>query len=245
MLTRLQVVDQLPGQVFRCIEAQPKRIGDGRDQLVRRERGFKGGKQRAGCKTGRCGAGHGQREAGFTHATRPDEREQPAMRVGKQGSDRLQLAAAAEKGRGLCGQGSHQGIFTEEQVSAIIARSGEAQAFRENRSAERALAFAASVARSLGGAAVCSDFEQAARHDRNGVDCGFEGGLVGLRGLVHAADFADVLKGRGADLVLTGRRLEVVERANVAAHELTPLRPSRQRRRRRSAARGFPVSSPQ
>ncbi len=45
-----------------------------------------------------------------------------------------------------------------------------------------------------------------------------EGLLIGLRGLRRARDLADVLQGRGVDLVVRRRRLEVVERVDVPAH---------------------------
>jgi hypothetical protein len=48
-----------------------------------------------------------------------------------------------------------------------------------------------------------------------------EGGLVGLRRLDRAAHLADVLQGGGGHLVRGGRRLEVVEGADVAAHAST------------------------
>ena len=61
---------------------------------------------------------------------------------------------------------------------------------------------------------------------------------VRLRRLREAADLADVLERRGADLVLSRRRLEVVERSDVAAHasRLAPGRPRSPRRRRTARA---------
>ena len=55
---------------------------------------------------------------------------------------------------------------------------------------------------------------------RDLVDRAVERLLVGLRRLREAADLADVLQRGGADLVLGRRRLEVVERADVAAHAI-------------------------
>src|SRR6478735_3142063 len=45
-----------------------------------------------------------------------------------------------------------------------------------------------------------------------------EGGLVGRGRPGGPADLADVLQRRGRDLVAGGRRLEVVQRSDVAAH---------------------------
>src|SRR2546426_963208 len=53
---------------------------------------------------------------------------------------------------------------------------------------------------------------------RHLVDGGLERRNVRCRRLCQAAHLADVLEGRGADLLPRGRRLEVVEDANVPAH---------------------------
>src|SRR5947209_20361446 len=57
-------------------------------------------------------------------------------------------------------------------------------------------------------------------HRRGGdsVNSAVERCLVRARGLGEAADLADVLERRGADLVLAGRWIEVVEGADVSAH---------------------------
>src|SRR5882757_5087236 len=49
-----------------------------------------------------------------------------------------------------------------------------------------------------------------------------ERGLIGLRRLVEAGQFADELQRRGVNLVLRGRRLEVEQRLDVVAHEDLP-----------------------
>ena len=70
-----------------------------------------------------------------------------------------------------------------------------------------------------------------------------EGGLVGLRGLGRAADLADVLQRGGGHLVIGRGRLEVVERADVAAHASSVRRghravaSGRRKHRSRSVAR--------
>src|ERR671914_3018285 len=60
--------------------------------------------------------------------------------------------------------------------------------------------------------------EQLHRHRGDVVDRTLERLGVGARGLVEAADLADVLERRGADLFLGRLRLEVVERSDVPAH---------------------------
>src|SRR5918992_364401 len=60
--------------------------------------------------------------------------------------------------------------------------------------------------------------EQLGRGRRDGVHGALEGLGVGPRGLRGAADLADVLQRGVAYLLLGGRRLEVVERADVATH---------------------------
>src|SRR5918992_648647 len=60
--------------------------------------------------------------------------------------------------------------------------------------------------------------EQLRRGRRDGVHGALEGLGVGPRGLRVAADFADVLQRGVANLLLGGRRLEVVERADIATH---------------------------
>jgi hypothetical protein len=56
------------------------------------------------------------------------------------------------------------------------------------------------------------------RRSADVVHGGIEHGAIALGGLLQTADFADVLKCRGADLIRSRRWLEVVEDANVAAH---------------------------
>src|SRR4029453_1250719 len=60
--------------------------------------------------------------------------------------------------------------------------------------------------------------EQASGDPGDVVDGALEGLGVRLRRLRGPADLADVLKRRRSDLVLSRRRLEVVERSDVAAH---------------------------
>src|SRR3954447_13951233 len=60
--------------------------------------------------------------------------------------------------------------------------------------------------------------EQPARGLGDLLDGAREGCFVGLRRLRRAADLADVLERCVPDLGLAGRRLEVVQRADVAAH---------------------------
>src|SRR5262245_31690571 len=67
--------------------------------------------------------------------------------------------------------------------------------------------------------------DQPACRLRDLVDGTIKGGRVGLRGLGEAAQLAHELQRRGADLVLGRGRLEVEQRANVAAHGRTPWRP--------------------
>jgi hypothetical protein len=50
------------------------------------------------------------------------------------------------------------------------------------------------------------------------VDGMREGGLIGFGGMGEAAEFANELDGRSANLVLRGRRGKVMERLDVAAH---------------------------
>src|SRR6185369_15415199 len=63
--------------------------------------------------------------------------------------------------------------------------------------------------------------EQVHRRVRDRIDRAVERLLVGLRRLVEAADLADVLERGGLDLFGRGGGLEVVERADVAAHALS------------------------
>src|SRR3954447_3182992 len=66
--------------------------------------------------------------------------------------------------------------------------------------------------------------EQARRRGCDLVDRARERSLVRLRRLREAADLAHVLDGCGAHLVVGGRRLEVVQRVDVAAHAVSPVR---------------------
>jgi hypothetical protein len=50
--------------------------------------------------------------------------------------------------------------------------------------------------------------------------------LVRARGTIHAAEFPDELQRRGADLVVSGWRLEIGERLDVSAHITLGFRPS-------------------
>jgi hypothetical protein len=62
------------------------------------------------------------------------------------------------------------------------------------------------------------------RRGRDGLHGGIEGGLVGLRGFVEAADLAHVLQRSRADFIRAGGRLEMVEGLDVAAHGRLLLR---------------------
>src|SRR6185436_5515597 len=64
--------------------------------------------------------------------------------------------------------------------------------------------------------------DQLTRRFGHGVDGAVEGLLVGLRRAVEAAELAHELQRRGANLLVGRRRLEVVEVADVAAHETPP-----------------------
>lgn len=50
------------------------------------------------------------------------------------------------------------------------------------------------------------------------VNGGVEGGFVGFGWMVHASDFADELKGSGADFFGSDRGIKIEERFDVAAH---------------------------
>src|SRR3954451_1718232 len=65
--------------------------------------------------------------------------------------------------------------------------------------------------------------EQVLRHVRDLFDRAVEGLLVGRRRLREAADLAGVLERGGAGLFGRRRRLEVVERSDVAAHASSVL----------------------
>src|SRR5262249_41189676 len=60
--------------------------------------------------------------------------------------------------------------------------------------------------------------EQLRRRRGDGVERPLKRLPVGLRRLVEAADLADVLERRGADLLVGGGGIEVVERSDVSAH---------------------------
>src|SRR6187401_1434023 len=64
--------------------------------------------------------------------------------------------------------------------------------------------------------------DQLTRRFGHGIDGAVEGLLVGLRRAVEAAQLAHELQRRGTNLLVRRRRLEVVEVANVAAHEMSP-----------------------
>src|SRR4051812_14770522 len=70
----------------------------------------------------------------------------------------------------------------------------------------------------LGGRRGDEPVEQAAGRRGDLLHGVVERGGVGLRGAGGAADLADVLERGLVDLVLVGRRLEVVQGADVAAH---------------------------
>src|ERR1700730_3380207 len=55
---------------------------------------------------------------------------------------------------------------------------------------------------------------------RHLVDRAIEGEVVGLRGLVKAAEFANELQRRRADLFFRCRRFEVVQHLNVSTHSI-------------------------
>jgi hypothetical protein len=64
--------------------------------------------------------------------------------------------------------------------------------------------------------------------------------VVGMRRALGAADLADVLECRGADLIVTRRWLKVVERSDVSAH--APIvAGSRSTSRRRTIPKSFPA----
>ena len=92
------------------------------------------------------------------------------------------------------------------------------QAQAANRLAARARAFAASTSRSFGGAAATRSSRQVRRDVRDLVDRAVEHLGVRARGLRRAAHLADVLERRRADLVRGRRRIEVVQRSDVATH---------------------------
>jgi hypothetical protein len=48
-----------------------------------------------------------------------------------------------------------------------------------------------------------------------------KGGLVGLRWFLEATDFAHKLQGGSLNLVVTGRRVKMIERFDVAAHRFS------------------------
>src|SRR6476661_6310622 len=81
--------------------------------------------------------------------------------------------------------------------------------------------------------------EQVLRRVGDGLDRLVERGLVGLARLRAAADLADVLQRGGPDLIARGRRLEVVELADVAAHASTVGRDG-PREGRRAARKSAP-----
>src|SRR5689334_5663016 len=58
-----------------------------------------------------------------------------------------------------------------------------------------------------------------ARHFRHVFDRPVESGLIGFRGAIEARELAHELQRRGADLVLTRRRLEIEQSADVPAHQ--------------------------
>ena len=88
------------------------------------------------------------------------------------------------------------------------------------RFAARARRFSASTSRFFGGALVSSASSSRARGGGDLLDGAVERLGVGLRRLRVAADLADVLKRGRLDLLVGGGRLEVVERADVAAHRV-------------------------
>src|SRR5580704_7369210 len=64
--------------------------------------------------------------------------------------------------------------------------------------------------------------QQAAGRGAHLVDGAVEGFGIGLRRLVEARKLAHELQRRGLDLILGGRRLEIEQRLDVAAHLLSP-----------------------
>ena len=89
-----------------------------------------------------------------------------------------------------------------------------------NRSRDRAFAFSASTSRSRGGR-VGLERRSSRRGGRGDlVDGALECRLVRLRRLVEAAQLAHELQRGGADLVLGRGRLEIEQRADVAAHRV-------------------------
>src|SRR5262249_37150083 len=70
----------------------------------------------------------------------------------------------------------------------------------------------------LGRAGRFQRLEQTACRFRYFIDGAPEGRLVGARGVGESAQLAHELQCRGADLFFCRRRLEVEQRANIAAH---------------------------
>ena len=66
--------------------------------------------------------------------------------------------------------------------------------------------------------------DQILRRGRDRLHGGVEGGPVGLRGFVEAADLAHILQRSRVDFIRAGGRLEMVEGLDVAAHGRLLLR---------------------
>ena len=103
-------------------------------------------------------------------------------------------------------------------IGLIGAAPREARPAHAYRAAARARAFSASTSRSFGGAVVTSSSSRCRVMCAISCTARSKAAWLAADGFGGPADLADVLQRGGRDLVAGRRRLEVVERADVAAH---------------------------